>query len=190
MEELWNQPVTDVAEKCLRCLGSLERQLVLNAFDSDPEGFKVALADTFHRFSDERKAQRLRRDMETMTEVSLLTMRSDQSNSQRTVHDVDEELHDRTVRERIEAAAVRSVENNTRSSWDIDLPESDKVHTLWKRCERYVRNGEDGFLFEVSSDRSVYYSPVLDSLMDRSAQLTLSAEAACMERVKHAKQLA
>lgn len=187
MDEFWNQPIRKVAEKCLR-LGSLETQLVLNAFDSDPEGFKVALANTFQHFSDERKAQRLRRDMGTMTDVSLFTMRSDHSNSQRTLHDIDEELHDRTIRERIVAAAVRAIENNTRISWDHDLLESDKVHILWKRCERYVLKGEDGFFFDPTSDRSVY-SPTLDSLMNRSAQLTPSAEEACMERVKRAKQL-
>ncbi|KAL3143056.1 hypothetical protein ABBQ38_003331 [Trebouxia sp. C0009 RCD-2024] len=133
MPEFCNQPIWEVADKCLRCLGDLDRQQVLNAFDSDPMAFKAALADTFQRFSAERKAQRLRRAMETWSQETLLTVRIDHSNNQRTVHDIDEELHDRTVCERIAAAAVRAIENNTRSSWDHDLTVSDKDHTLWKR---------------------------------------------------------
>lgn len=143
-QEFCDQPIWEIADKCLRCLGDLDRQQVLNAFDSDPVGFKAALADTFQHFSEERKAQRLRRVMETVSQESLLTMRIDHSNNQRTVHDIDEELHDRKIRERIVAAAVRAIEKNTSSSWDHDLLDSDKDHVLWKRCEQYVLHGKGG----------------------------------------------
>ena len=63
--------------------GDLATQRALNAFDTDSESFKDAITNAWQRLSDERKAQRLRRDMETMTETSLLTMRLDHRNNQR-----------------------------------------------------------------------------------------------------------
>ncbi len=191
MDEFWNEPLEKVQDNCFRCMGNgLNRQQALNAFDSDPESFNDAFANAWKRLSDERKAQRLRRSMETMTETSLLTMRVDHSSNQRTLHDIDEELHDRTVRERIAAAAVRAIENDTRKSWDDSLPESDRFHTFWKRCDRFVRHGENYFCFDPSSNSSLL---TYDFLCNTSKQPTLSAvegEQACMNRVKNAKQLA
>ena len=186
MDEFCNQPIREVAAKCLQSLGDLDRTQVLNAFDSDPEGFKVALADTFQRFSDERNAQRLRHAMGTMSQESLLTTQA-HSNNQRTLRDIDEELQDRKVRDRIVAAAVRAIENNTRSSWDHDLLESDKDHILCKRCEQYVLHGKD-FLFDPTRKPSLYYSPTVEYFMKKCAQPIPCAEEACMDRVKNAKQ--
>ncbi len=76
MDEFLNAPIGKAADNCLEFLGHFTREQVLNAFDSDPVGFQAALGDTLKRHSDERKAQRLRDDMETMTEASLLTMRN------------------------------------------------------------------------------------------------------------------
>ena len=79
-----NEPLQKVVDDCFRCMGGdLATQRALNAFDTDSESFKDAITNAWQRLSDERKAQRLRRDMETMTETSLLTMRLDHRNNQR-----------------------------------------------------------------------------------------------------------
>ena len=100
-----------------------------------------------------------------MTNASLLTMRSDHCLSQRTILDIDEELHDRTVRERIVAAAVRAIENNTRSSWGDALLESDKLHLLYKRCDRYVLEGIEGFILSDPHTKRSPYTPALEACM-------------------------
>ena len=187
-DQFWNQPISTTADKCLHRLTELDRYQVINAFDSDPEGFQNALADTFQRFSTERKAQQLRYAMGTLSQESLLTLRFEQSNNPRTLRDIDEELRDGMIRERIVTAAVRAIENNTRNSWDHNLLDSDKDHVLWKRCEQYLLHG-DTFFSDPKIKPSLYYSAFTESLVNRFAQRTPSAEEACMNIVENAKQL-
>lgn len=144
-------------------------------------------------------------------------MRNDQNATQRTVSDIDEELRDRTVRERIVAAAVRAIETASRSSWDDDEKKwlchfcqlrwrrlsrqiwakpkfFNKSNALWEMCQHFLQTGSGivpfgGPRFTPAYDRSRSLATYTYLCQLNRNERVPSALQECMQRVKDAKLL-
>lgn len=176
MDEYMNAPVDKVAEECWELMGHLTKKRALDFYDANPEAFTVALEGALERQSNERKAQQLREEMGMMTDETLHEMRCDPNLMPCTRQDIDAEVRDRRIRERIVDAAVRAIQNDTRICWSNGLAEEDKLHVLWKHCQQCVlhSNGAPG-------------PPDFDRFMDfKRNSASTSALSACMEKVEKA----
>ena len=174
-DEYMNAPIEKVADACWEMLGAPTKERALDVYDADPERFRTALGKALERHSAERKGQRLREEIGMMTDEDLHQMSCDPNLNQRTRYDIEEEVRDRKIRGRIVGAAVRAIQNDTPNCWSDDLPDSDKLHVVWKPCEQCILHGTSGPLrFEVFMD------------FKRNSAST-SALSACMEKVEKAK---
>lgn len=176
MEEYMNAPVEVVADDCWKFLGDLTKDRALDMYEADPQLFKSALEQTLQRHSDERKALRLRDGMGMMNVQQLHDMCRDSHLNPRTRKDIDEELHDRIIRDRIVQAAILAIETNKPNCWSDDLPESDQQHILWEVCDQHI----------LTRARPSY----VPRFVGFSQYPSSSALRACMKRLQEAQRIA